>query len=63
VRSANAWQETTVSKTSTEGWVAGQIVAMQQAAEDSAIESVLAGAERLLAQHDRNVWGVVTVAF
>jgi hypothetical protein len=36
---------------------------MQQAGDDSAIEAILAEAERLLAEHDRDVWGVVTVGF
>lgn len=45
------------------GWVAGQMIEMQQAGDDSAVEAILAEAERLLAEHNRDVWGVVTVGF
>jgi hypothetical protein len=45
------------------GWVASQVIVMQEAGDDSAIEAILAEAERLLAEHDRDMWGVVTVGF
>jgi hypothetical protein len=45
------------------GWVARQLVEMHGNGDDSAIEPVLGEAERLLAEHDRAIWGVVTVGF
>ena len=43
--------------------MAQQLVEMHQLGDDSCIAAVLSEAESLLAQHDKDIWGVVTVGF